>query len=87
MAILTTLIQRVCAANEITIGAELTYIYALAYRGEKHNIKGLGFIQVEVLDEFDITNIPAESSYENFFHASILPAGSWQKSVLDLFEN
>ena len=87
MAILTTLIQRVCAANEITIGAELKYIYALAYRGEKHNIKGLGFIQVEVLAEFDITNIPAESSYENFFHASILPAGSWQKSVLDLFEN
>lgn len=87
MEILDILIRRVCAANEIDITESLCYIYALAFQGKKPQDEELGFIRVEVSDKFDITEILAESSYERFFSASILPASNWEKRILELFEN
>jgi hypothetical protein len=87
MEILGTLIRRVCRANGIPILAELRYIYALAYHGPKHNHSNLGFISVEVSNEFDITNVQADSSYERFFEAIMHPASTWESKILNLFEN
>ena len=87
MDILDLLIRRVCAANEIKLGPSLKYIYALAYQGEKHLNKELGFININVEPKFDITNIQAESSYERFFKSSISPASQWEKEILELFKN
>jgi len=87
MEILNILIRRVCAANEINISGNLKYIYALAYQGEMHKEKELGLIKVDVSEKFDITEVPAESSYERFFRASISPASTWENKVLELFKN
>lgn len=87
MDILNILIRRVCAANEIVINGELKYIYALAYQGINHNEKELGFIKVNVSEKFDITDVPAESSYERFFQAEISPASTWEVKILELFKN
>jgi len=87
MEILSILVRRVCAANEIKISGDLEYIYALAYQGEMHNEKELGFINVIVCENFDITNLPAISSYEEYFQASISPASEWKNKVLGLFKN
>jgi hypothetical protein len=87
MEILGILIERVCAANEITLTGDLEFIYALAYQGGPHTEKNLGLIKVEVSDEIDITNLNAESSYESYFSASLLPASIWVEKILGLFEN
>jgi hypothetical protein len=87
MEILNILIRRVCAANEIAISGDLRFIYALAYQGVMHNEKDLGFIKVGVSERFDITEVPAESSYERYFHTSVSPASSWEKKILELFKN
>jgi hypothetical protein len=87
MEILDILIRRVCAANEIDVSSSLIYIYALAFQGERNQEKELGFIEVEVSELFDITHIPAESSYEEYFNATLLPASNWEDRILRLFEN
>ena len=87
MEILDILIRRVCAANEIDVSSRLIYIYALAFQGERNQEKELGFIEVEVSELFDITHIPAESSYEEYFNATLLPASNWEDRILRLFEN
>lgn len=87
MEILNILIRRVCVANEIKISGDLEFIYALAYQGEMHNEKELGFIKVVVSEKVDITNLLAGSTYDQFFHATISPASTWNNKVLGLFEN
>jgi hypothetical protein len=87
MEILNILIRRVCAANEIEISGNLKYIYALAYQGEIHQEKELGFFKIGVSEDFNINNIPAESSYERFFQTSISPASTWEDEILELFKN
>ena len=87
MEILDMLIRRVSAANRINLGDKLRYIYALAYHGQEHKEKELGFINVEVSALFDITKVPAESTYERFFSATIIPASIWENEILELFED
>lgn len=87
MEILTTLIQRVCAANSIELPNKLNYIFALAYQGKKHSIKNLGFISVEVSDKIDISNLKAKSTYNDAFKAQLYPASDWEISLLALLEN
>ncbi len=87
MEILDILIRRVCAANEIQLGEDLLYIYALAFQGQRNQEKELGFINVVVSESFDITHLSAISSYEDYFAATLLPASSWEKRILRLFEN
>jgi hypothetical protein len=87
MEILNILIRRVCAANGIKTSEHFNFIYALAYQGKMHNVKELGFIKVDVSNEFNITDLVAESSYERFFRASITPASTWEDEILELFEN
>lgn len=87
MEILDILIRRVCAANEIEISQKLNYIYALAFQGERKQENAIGFIKVKVSENFDITHLPAESSYEKFFSATLLPASNWEKRMLELFKN
>jgi hypothetical protein len=87
MEILDILIRRVCAANEIQVSQDLLYIYALAFQGERNQEKELGYIKVEVSENFDITHLPAKSSYENFFSATLFPASNWEKRILRLFED
>lgn len=87
MQILSTLIRRVCDANNITLPRNLRYVFALAYQGKKHDIKHLGFISVDVKTSFDITNLAAKSSYEDAFAAKLFPASIWESDIRRLFED
>ena len=87
MEILGTLIRRVCDANGIALPRTLRYVFALAYQGKKHNLPNLGFISVDVRDDFDITNLSAKSSYENMFATKLFPASVWESDIRRLFEN
>lgn len=87
MAILNTLIQRVCKANDIELLGKLEFIFALAYNGKKHGLKELGFISIEVSSDFDITDLKAKSSYEDAFRARLYESAIWSDHVLGLFKN
>ena len=87
MEVLDMLIRRVCKANEIPLPRELNYIYALAYQGDPHSVGALGFINVEVAQEFDIRTITARNDFKKYFKARITPASDWEAEALSLFKN
>lgn len=87
MKILETLVQRVCSANDIATPTEFRYIFSLAYQGQAHSEAELGFISVTLSEGFDITDIPAATSYEQHFEAILAPASTWDAKILELLEN
>ena len=87
MEILEILITRVCEANAIKVPDKIEYIFALAYQGIPHKSNFLGLINVQVNVDFDITNIKAISSYEKYFSATLQPASSWDKNILELLKD
>ena len=87
MEILEILITRVCEANAIKVPDKIEYIFALAYQGIPHKSNFLGLINVQVNMDFDVTNIKAISSYEKYFTATLQPASSWDKSILELLKD
>jgi len=87
MEILELLINRVCEANDIKISNKIQYIFALAYQGIPHKSDFLGLINVDVHEDFDITDMKAISSYEKYFSAVLQPASSWDEGILELLKD
>lgn len=87
MKILSTLIQRVCLANEVSISEDPAYIFALAYQGLPHSIADLGFLSVQIDQHFDIRRIRGQSSYEDQFATKMISASKWNSRIERLFEN
>jgi len=82
----STLVRRVCEANEVFLGLPLKFIWATATPDDAPLENWLGHFKVSLVQTMDVSNLVASKDYSTHFAVELSSPTTWDSDYL-FFEN